>query len=517
MDSAIRQERRLADLMRNFKPVVETYIQQEGPESDPEISPRSDKYFLSRVRLDGGDVDVSAFGDSEEPERISWKTNLLKKSTRKEERFTAKGFTEPLFPDLGHFDRSNYSFEFVKWESQGDVRCGAVDVRPLDGAKNRGFLGRIWVEDHDFNIVRFTGAYTSKALANRAFHFDSWRLNTLGIMWMPAYIYTQESKSDDPTVRDVWFKAQTRIWGYDLQQAGDHKEYAKRLTDTPEWVDPKRNEVSQNLSPANTVGGTTYSPEDNIVERLQLAGLMAPDGEVDQILEQVATNLLITNDLDISGVRCRVLLTTPLESFVMGRTIVLSRGLLDVLPDEASLAAVVAHELAHIVLHHATGEAALTGHARRFSDLEIFSHLNFHFTEKQEAEADQKGLELLMKSPYKDQVGNAAFFLDALKRRAQQLPNLVRSRFSNDFASSHLLGMQVSGNLKERGEDGLNHLSALPLGSRITVDPWSDRITMLKAKPVRLETSAEKRPFEVSPFFPYLKRLDSSQKTQAQR
>jgi hypothetical protein len=45
-----------------------------------------------------------------------------------------------------------------------------------------------------------------------------------------------------------------------------------------------------------------------------------------------------------------VLLTTPLESFVVGRTIILSRGLLDVLPDEATLAAVLAHELAHIVL-----------------------------------------------------------------------------------------------------------------------------------------------------------------------
>ena len=77
---------------------------------------------------------------------------------------------------------------------------------------------------------------------------------------------------------------------------------------------------------------------------------MAADGEVDQILETVVNNLLVTNKLDgIRGVRCRVLLTTPLESFVIGRTIVLSRGLLDVLPDEATLAAVLAHELAHIV------------------------------------------------------------------------------------------------------------------------------------------------------------------------
>jgi len=43
VDSAIRQERRLADLMRNFKPVIETYIQEEKPDSQ---SLRRDDYFL---------------------------------------------------------------------------------------------------------------------------------------------------------------------------------------------------------------------------------------------------------------------------------------------------------------------------------------------------------------------------------------------------------------------------------------------------------------------------------------
>ncbi len=56
--------------------------------------------------------------------------------------------------------------------------------------------------------------------------------------------------------------------------------------------------------------------------------------------------------------------------------------------------------------------------------------------------------------------------------------------------------------------DRVDQIAALPLGSRILVDPWSDRIAMLKSKPVRLESASEKMPFEVSPFFPRLKRLD---------
>jgi hypothetical protein len=511
IDSAILQERRLGVLMRNFKPIVETYIQAEKPDSDLGTSPKGDEYFLSRLDLTGDAPAALAFAD---PER--WKTGWEKRLLKNPQPFAAAGFAQALFPDLDHFDRQNYKFKFVRWEALGEVRCGLVDVRPRENSENRGFVGRIWIEDQNFNIVRFTGAYASKRLARRAFHFDSWRLNTLGIMWMPAYIYTQEATSPNPANHDLWFKAQTRIWGYDVQHAGDHREFAKPLTDTPVWVDPKQHEASQDVSPANTLGTAAYTPEDNVVERLQVAGLMAPDGDVDQTLQTVANNLLITNDLDIAGVRCRVLLTTPLESFVVGRTIILSRGLLDVLPDEATLAAVLAHELAHIVLHQSVGDGLLSGLALPFSDLDIFAHLNFRFDPAQEADADKKGLELFSNSPYKAQLANAGLFLEALQARSAQLPNLLHGRFSNDFGSSHLVGMQALSNLpKHLQMRSLDQISALPLGSRIGVDPWSDRIEMLKRQPVRLLSASEKMPFEVSPFFPYLKRTDGHEKAQA--
>ena len=91
--------------------------------------------------------------------------------------------------------------------------------------------------------------------------------------------------------------------------------------------------------------------EDNAVDRLQKIGLLAPPGDVDKILLTVVNNLMVTNNIDLQGdIRCRVLLTSPLESFTIGHTIVISRGLLDVLPDESSLAMILAHELSHIVL-----------------------------------------------------------------------------------------------------------------------------------------------------------------------
>lgn len=504
VDSAIVREQRLADLMRYFKPVVETYIQEEKHDSEVQTSPKDDAYFLTRLDLTGNDPRNRDFEAREHP-----KKEVVTKALKIDEVFAATGFAQAMFPDLKHFDRQNYNFTFVRWEMLGDVRCAAVDVAPRENSTNRGFVGRIWIEDQDYNIVRFTGTFTAKAYAKHSFHFDSWRLNTLGIRWMPAYVYTEESDPHDASSRGLWFKAQTRIWGYDLQQAGDHHEYSKPLTDDLAGVDPKRHEASQNLSPRLTVGQETYTPEDQVVERLQLAGLMAPDGEVDHILETVVNNLLITNNLDIAGVRCRVLLTTPMESFVLGRTIVLSRGLVDVLPDEATLAAVLSHELAHIVLQHSLAIENASQFSLPFSDLEIFTRLNYHFDPAQESAADKKGQELFSKSPYKDKVSSVALFLQALEARSRQLPHLLHAEFSNDFESSHLVGMQsVARSPKNLRMDQPDQIAALPLGSRIKVDPWSDRIEMVKAKSPPPVSAAEKRPFEVSPFFPYLKRLD---------
>lgn len=505
---AIRQERRLTDLLGNFNPIAETYLQRQHRDSEL-VSPSGDEYFLSRLELTGRSPSTEPFVESE-PTKPGWEKRWMKN----ERSFTSLEFVQPVFVDKDHFDRQNYTFKFVRWETLGNVRCAVIDVQPREFAKNLGFMGRLWVEDQDFNIVRFTGTYT----VARAFHFDSWRLNILGVRWMPAYIYAEESNADDPASHIPWFKAQTRIWGYDVAHAGDHREYAKPLTDTPVWVDPNRHEASQDLNPANTLGTEAYTAEDKVVERLQIAGLMAPDGVVDDVLQTVVNNLAITNNLDIPAVRCRVLLTTPLESFVVGRTIVVSKGLLDVLPDEASLGAVLAHELAHIILKHSIAEQYSTSLSSSFPDVEIFSRFSFRFSPAQEADADQKGQELLAKSPYKDQLAGAGLFLKVLQSRAQQLPNLMRGRFSNDFGSSHLIGMQVvrhaGGHLQVKQ---LDQIAALPLGSRITMDPWSDRIDMRKMTAIQLETPAEKMPLEVAPFFPYLKRLESQKEQAAAR
>jgi hypothetical protein len=52
----------------------------------------------------------------------------------------------------------------------------------------------------------------------------------------------------------------------------------------------------------------------------------------------------------------------------------------------------------------------------------------------------------------------------------------------------------------------IDQISALPIGARVKLDPWSDHVELLKAKPIPLLSAREKMPFEVTPFMPYLTR-----------
>jgi hypothetical protein len=49
-------------------------------------------------------------------------------------------------------------------------------------------------------------------------------------------------------------------------------------------------------------------------------------------------------------------------------------------------------------------------------------------------------------------------------------------------------------------------IAALPIGGRVKIDPWNDKLELIKSKPVGTVAEREKMPFEVTPFMPYLMR-----------
>jgi len=235
---------------------------------------------------------------------------------------------------------------------------------------------------------------------------------------------------------------------------------------------------------------------------------------VDKVLDTVVNNLEVTNNLDIQPeIRCRILLTSTLESFTIGHTIVFSRGLVDVLPDEPSLAAMVAHEVSHVVLgHRIDGQYAFFDRLL-FDEKDTFKHFGFSRTQAEEEAANTKANELLKNSPYKDQLATAKLFLAALESRQKDIPNLI-SPHLGDRVPVNLTLASASSTVptEQKPADAADskaaptQIVALPLGGRIKMDPWSDKIEMLKSKPVGAVAEREKMPFEVTPFMLYLTR-----------
>jgi len=202
------------------------------------------------------------------------------------------------------------------------------------------------------------------------------------------------------------------------------------------------------------------------------------------------------------------LLTTPLESFAVGHTIVVSRGLVDVLPDEASLAMVLASELAHITLGHRTDTKFAFSDQTMFEEQQILPRLRFNRPPPEVKEASEEAVKMLARSPYKDKLTNAGLFLKALRSRAPGLPSLIQANLSHQMAGNELLQLtELAAAAPELDEGKVEQIAALPLGSRVKLDPWTNQITLLKTKSVALLSVREKMPFEIAPLAPYLIRV----------
>jgi hypothetical protein len=505
LDRVVEREHFFVAQMRHMHPLVETYIQNLKSDKELGAVPVSDHYFLGRLDVSNGTDERTFIG------RPGFGRRMLTSLTSVYSmHFLPLGFAQMVMLD-DDFQKKYYNLTFVRREFLGETRCLVIDVQPKQAGGKGRFLGRIWVEDQDFNIVRFNGTYTQKTSTSYYLHFDSWRLNMRPGVWLPAYVYSEESDLKYRMSQNLHFKAQTRLWGYDLKNLGRTDEFTSIQVDSPQSV-RDQSEAGQDATPVEAERMWQRQAEENAVERLQKIGLLAPSGDVDKVLTTVVNNLIVTNNLDIQPeVRALVLLTAPLESFTIGHTIVVSRGLLDVLPDEASLAMVLARELGHIALGHQLDTKFAFNDRMFFADEDTFSNLNFKRSTADEDAADKRALELLANSPYKDKLGNAGLFLKALQERAPDLHNLIRARLGDGLVSGKTLRMSALLNsapqLDERKKD---QIAALPLGGRIKVDPWSNQATLARTKPVALLSAREKMPFEVTPVFPYLTRMSTS-------
>ena len=497
VDRISANEQKLYGQIRNYSPLVETYIQNLKPDKDLGEVPAGDKYFLGRANFAKGVSLVPLTETSSKGKKVFMSVGNFFSFAM---QFLPDGFLQMIFIDTNGFDRQHYKFDYVRREFLGEVRCLVFDVTPLEKNNKGRFLGRIWVEDQDFNVVRFNGAYTGNGHSSWYFHFDSWRTNVQPGLWLPTFVYSEEKDLHYAISKKLDFKAQTRLWGYNLNGNSQEQELSKILVETPMQDDTK---TANDLSPIQAQRSWDRQAEDNIIDRFERIGLMAPKGEVDKVLETVVNNLEVTNNIDVDPeVRCRVLMTSTLESFTVGHTIVLSRGLIDVLPDEASLATMLAHELSHIVLGHRLDSQYAFFDQLLVDDKDTFRHFGFARTPDEENQANAKAIQILNNSPYKNQLGNAGLFLQALDSRQKEIPNLISGHLGNRVPNIGDLKSSVPVDTKSNPQK----IAALPIGGRVKIDPWNDNLSLIKSKPVGTVAEREKMPFEVTPFMPYLMR-----------
>jgi len=416
IEKIVQREHRFNAEMRHLKPLVETYIQEVTDDPQNPV-PVSDHYYLGRLQLDGNLKIHSFTRPSSLPHRLVAKLALLY-----ELQFLPLGFAQMALLD-DDFESKYYDFSFVRHEALGDVSCMVFQLQPRANAGKGRFSGTIWVEERDYNIVRFRGIYAPQPANGfyRYLHFDSWRTNVGPNLWLPAYIYSDEPDIKYGVGRSLSFRSQTRLWGYNLHPPTQLQEYTRIEFDTPGISDPA--DLLQDANPVNSSQQWEAETETRALDRLQVLGLLAAPGNTEKNLQNFIDTLIETNHLDIQGdVHARVLLTSPLESFTVGHTIVVSRGWLDMAPGQATIAAVLAREVSHIALGHDLNNDRIL-----FREEDTVERLRPRRGPEDEDAAHEMTLRLLSNSIYKGDLPEAAWFVGAALEQAPQLKNLVHS------------------------------------------------------------------------------------------
>ena len=522
VQKAIVQEKVLIRDIQQRTPLVETYVQNIKPDVKLYQVPVQDTYMLSRVDFGKG------FFDKPYEPRSAAKHGFFKQSVsamanlthllRLDTHFTYNplGFTEMMFLDPSGFDTQHYAFSFVRREFLGTVRTWVYDVHPKVNGMGR-FYGRVWIEDQDGNIVRFNGTYTAPRSEDDSryyFHFDSWRMNVQPGIWLPVEVYVEETERIEGN-KPVGLKAQTRFWGYSLKLPTRESENVSVKVD--DAVD--RSDDSQDVGPLEATRAWITQAENNVIDRLVEAGLVAPlnaGGYESRVLDQIAINLAVPNNLAFTDpVHCRVLLTDTVEATTVGNTILVSKGLVDTLPNEESIASVVALELAHIALGHHIDTRYAFNDRLLFPDEATFQRIDMYHSDVDNASAAKKAMQYLEASMYKDKMASAGLYWEQLAERGKDLKAMNTPKLGDSMLKADGTPWmdQLARMAPKINWDDLTQIPALPLGSWLKTDPWDDKVYMLNAKRYAPMNARDKMPFEVTPIFFKLLRYDVSKLT----
>jgi hypothetical protein len=504
---AIQHETAILAEIRKSSPIVETYIQRDAIADDGPSAPVSDHYFISRATVKKAlDADIFIRRDQKKTQ-VKRGIGAVSAFVRTRNGvYQADGFLDMVTPDQKHFDLKHYTFSYSGHEFLGTVRAHVFDVAAIKPSPG-SFTGRVWIEDEGGNIVRFDGTFQGDHNPKhpRYLHFASWRTNVQPGLWLPSAIFTEDS------VESTELKAVTHFWGYSL--VSSRELYASDNTSIHVNDVKDVSKDSPDVSPIEASHLWYSQAEKNVLDRLTAGGIIAPDSSIDAVLQQIATNIMVPNDISFSSpVRCRVILTTPLEATTAGDTILLSKGLIDSMPNEASLASIIAMELAHLELGHRVDTAYAFSDRLQFQDDATYLRLKLRHSDKDNTAAAAKAVELLKNSIYAKKLPDAGLFYEQLAVSAKALHGLADAQLGdsllNHDGAPWLAALETGA--PQLMPSNLSQVAALPLGSNTVTNPWTDRVRLIDAARYAPRGTFDKLPFEVTPVYYRLSRYGSS-------
>jgi hypothetical protein len=114
---------------------------------------------------------------------------------------------------LTEADLPEYNILYVGQQQEDEVHCYVFDIAPKEiVGKKRYFQGRIWVDDHDFQIVKTYGKSVPDIRKKHSNEenlypkFTTWRQQVDGQYWFPVYTRADDElhfKLQDIHIREI--------------------------------------------------------------------------------------------------------------------------------------------------------------------------------------------------------------------------------------------------------------------------------------------------------------------------
>ena len=445
-------------------PILEAYVQSLDPEIRPEAV-LDDAYFLGKLGLNVDAPNIArfqalAFGASPQSRRI-------RVNTGDHWALYPDGYVDMLFVDLGDFDEYHYALTYKGRDRLADRDCLRVAVLPLDAQSSGRFTGDIWVDDTSFRIVRIAGSFSPKRLGTFSkyfnpggisriglyLHFESWRQQVAPGVWLPSYTYFDEQRMWNTGRLTTSFHLRGHIWLWNYQ-------------------------AEERIARANA--------SQNPLAELEASGQLASPGDIERALEQITRQIERVNGLEGPDITCRVLLTTPLEIFSIDKTVIISRGLLNLVPDESTLAGLLALEIAHITLGHSRAYSSVSRSLfdpYRGSD---FPGFGIRRTVDEEKSAGELMRSLLKGTAYAGSADQVESFLRGVARLSSNVPHLTSGFGRFDQVSFRANQPRVS--LQLRGDYGINSWESQVVTTHKT--PHGESATAIIKEPERFSAAA---------------------------